>query len=42
VTASTLVVQVLGWDKPPVNMKLADDLFALVTIARKKPLAGRG
>ena len=31
----------LGWDKPPVNMKLADDLFALVTIARKKPLAGR-
>jgi hypothetical protein len=28
----------LGWDKPPGNMKLADDLFALVTIARKKPL----
>jgi hypothetical protein len=25
----------LGWDKPPVDMKLADDLFALVTIARK-------
>jgi SAM-dependent methyltransferase len=32
----------LGWDKPPVNMRLEDDLFALVTIARKKPLAGRG
>jgi SAM-dependent methyltransferase len=32
----------LGWDKPPAKMKLADDLFALVTIARKKPLAGRG
>jgi len=32
----------LGWDKPPDNMKLADDLFALVTVARKKPLAGRG
>jgi SAM-dependent methyltransferase len=32
----------LGWDKPPVNMKLDDDLFALVTVARKKPLAGRG
>jgi hypothetical protein len=31
----------LGWDKPPVNMNLADDLFALVTIARKKPSAGR-
>jgi hypothetical protein len=31
----------LGWDKPPVNMKLKDDLFALVTIARKKPLKGR-
>jgi len=31
----------LGWDKPPDNMKLADDLFALVTIARKKPLTGR-
>jgi SAM-dependent methyltransferase len=27
----------LGWDKPPDNMKLEDDLFALVTIARKKP-----
>jgi hypothetical protein len=26
----------LGWDKPPVNMKLADDLFALVTIARRR------
>ncbi len=32
----------LGWDKPPVNMKLEADLFALVTIARKKPLSGRG
>jgi SAM-dependent methyltransferase len=32
----------LGWDKPPVNMKLEDDLFALVTIARKKPVAGGG
>jgi hypothetical protein len=32
----------LGWDKPPANMKLEDDLFALVTVARKKPLAGRG
>jgi hypothetical protein len=31
----------LGWDKPPVNMKLEDDLFALVTIARKKPVAER-
>jgi SAM-dependent methyltransferase len=31
----------LGWDKPPDNMKLADDLFALVTITRKKPLPGR-
>ncbi len=31
----------LGWDKPPANMRLADDLFALVTIARKKPLAAR-
>jgi hypothetical protein len=32
----------LGWDKPPVNMKLEHDLFALVTVARKRPLAGRG
>ena len=32
----------LGWDRPPVNMKLADDLFALVTLARKKPLPGGG
>jgi hypothetical protein len=31
----------LGWDKPPVEMKLAADLFGLVTIARKKPLAAR-
>jgi SAM-dependent methyltransferase len=29
----------LGWDKPPVNMKLKEDLFALITVARKKPLA---
>jgi SAM-dependent methyltransferase len=28
----------LGWDRPPVNMKLEGDLFALVTVARKKPL----
>jgi hypothetical protein len=32
----------LGWDKPPVNMQLENDLFAWVTIARKTPLAGRG
>ena len=32
----------LGWDKPPDGMELEDDLFALVTVARKKPLAGRG
>jgi SAM-dependent methyltransferase len=32
----------LGWDQPPVNMKLEDDLFGLVTVARKKPPAGRG
>jgi SAM-dependent methyltransferase len=32
----------LGWDKPPVNMRLDDDLFALVTVARKKTPAGRG
>jgi SAM-dependent methyltransferase len=31
----------LGWDKPPDGMKLNADLFALVTIARKKPLAAR-
>jgi hypothetical protein len=31
----------LGWDKPPTNMRLDDDLFALVTVARKKPPAGR-
>jgi SAM-dependent methyltransferase len=31
----------LGWDKPPDNMKLADDLFALVTIARKQSPAAR-
>jgi hypothetical protein len=32
----------LGWDKPPDGMKLEDDLFSLVTVARKKPQAGRG
>jgi hypothetical protein len=32
----------LGWDKTPDNMNLEDDLFAPVTVARKKPLAGRG
>jgi hypothetical protein len=32
----------LGWDRPPVSMNLMDDLFGLVTIARKKPPAGRG
>ena len=32
----------LGGDKPPAGMKLEDDLFALVTVARKKRLAGRG
>jgi hypothetical protein len=26
----------LGWDQPPVGMKLEADLFALVTVARKK------
>src|SRR5262249_45567915 len=31
----------LGWDKPPVNMKLEEGLFALITVARKKPLAER-
>jgi SAM-dependent methyltransferase len=31
----------LGWDKAPVSMKLEDDLFALITIARKKPPAKR-
>jgi SAM-dependent methyltransferase len=40
--AARALAAALGWDKPPANMKLADDLFALVTIARKKPLAGRG
>jgi SAM-dependent methyltransferase len=29
----------LGWDHPPISMNLQSDLFALVTIARKKPLA---
>jgi hypothetical protein len=27
----------LGWDKPPDNMNLENDLFALVTLARKMP-----
>jgi hypothetical protein len=31
----------LGWDKPPDGLKLENDLFALVTIARKQPLARR-
>jgi SAM-dependent methyltransferase len=39
--AARALAAALGWDKPPGNMKLADDLFALVTIARKKPPAGR-
>jgi hypothetical protein len=34
--AARAVASALGWDKPPVNMKLTDDLFALVTIARKR------
>jgi hypothetical protein len=32
----------LGWDKPLGNMKREDDLFALVTLTRTKPSAGRG
>jgi SAM-dependent methyltransferase len=39
-TAARALGVALGWDKPPVNMKLETDLFALVTVARKKPLAG--
>jgi len=39
--AARAVGAALGWDKPPANMKLADDLFALVTIARKKLLPER-
>jgi hypothetical protein len=39
--AARAVGAALGWDKPPGNTKLEDDLFALVTVARKKPLAGR-
>jgi SAM-dependent methyltransferase len=31
----------LGWDTPPVNLKLEDDLFARITVARRKPLRGR-
>jgi len=40
--AARALAVALGWDKPPVTMKLEDDLFALVTVARKKPLAARG
>jgi hypothetical protein len=40
--AARALAAALGWDKPPVNLKLEDDLFALVTVARKKPLPGRG
>ncbi len=37
-----LVFVSLGTRKyPPFNRKLEDDLFALVTVPRKKPLAGR-
>jgi WD40 repeat protein len=39
--AARALAAALGWDRPPVNMKLEDDLFALVTLARKKPLTGR-
>jgi len=35
--AARALAAALGWDKPPVDMKLESDLFALVTIARKKP-----
>jgi hypothetical protein len=35
--AARALAAALGWDKPPDNMKLEDDLFALVTVARKKP-----
>jgi hypothetical protein len=34
--AARAVAAALGWDKPPVNMKLSEDLFALATIARKR------
>ena len=40
-TAARALGAALGWDKPPANMRLDDDLFALVTIARKKLPAGR-
>lgn len=39
--AARAVGAALGWDQPPANMKLDSDLFALVTVARKKPLPGR-
>lgn len=37
--AARAVGTALGWDKPPGTMKFEDDLFARVTIARKKPSA---
>ena len=39
--AARAVGAALGWYKPPAGMKLENDLFGLVTIARKKPLAGQ-
>lgn len=39
--AARAIGAALGWDKPPAGMKLDDDLFALVTVARKKPPPGR-
>jgi SAM-dependent methyltransferase len=39
--AARALAAALGWDKPPVEMKLDSDLFSLVTIARKRPLAGQ-
>jgi hypothetical protein len=41
-TAARALGAALGWDKPPVNMKLEDDLFGLVTVPRKKLLTGQG
>jgi hypothetical protein len=34
--AARAVGAALGWDKPPASMKLEADLFALVTLARKR------
>jgi SAM-dependent methyltransferase len=34
--AARALAAALGWDKPPVNMRLEEDLFTLVTIARTK------